>query len=158
MSQPCLPWPSTAQSAGTHPCRTDCEELSSIVTSTALLLIRPAGTAINDNMHSLGSKAWKVRVKPFVRNWAEVTFGEAICPDFNLTSVHHWRRLNKHARAQTHARAWVEWLESKEPADKQQFLTSSKINRARAWERQPANLYNNVKKREGLCDELDSCA
>lgn len=46
---------------------------------------------------------------------------------------------------------------TRRPRHKQQILTSSKINRARAWERQPANLYNNVKKRGALRSAWQLC-
>lgn len=77
--------------------------------------------------------------------------------DFYLTRLHRCCILHS-KRAHTHTLCvLVEWPESKEPVDsarsprdKQQLLTSPKINRARPWERQPANAYNNMKKRGAL--------
>lgn len=67
--------------------------------------------------------------------------------------------MSKRSRRDAHIQALVEWPESKEPVnpalwpgDKQRPLTSAAINGAGAWERQPANFYNNVEEKRGFAE------
>lgn len=67
--------------------------------------------------------------------------------------------MSERVRRDARIQALVEWPDSKEPVDpalwpgdKQRPLTSGGIDGTGAWERQPANLYNNVEEKRGFAE------